>query len=79
MFCFNKGCNKQGINACPCNNVTYCSDKCQKEDWEDHKDNCRISTEINTAIESFHRDLLRVMNNIYYELGQMRIYIDNIK
>ena len=33
-------------NKCLCDNVRYCSKKCQKDDWERHKSECQAMPEI---------------------------------
>jgi hypothetical protein len=40
-----KLCAKCGVDGCflkcPCKQVMYCGKKCQKDDWNLHKTNCR--------------------------------------
>ena len=48
--CGNKACRNLGLFRCSrCKNVFYCSQKCQKISWKDHKVSCSESRDTGTS------------------------------
>ncbi|KAJ7138301.1 hypothetical protein C8R44DRAFT_342401 [Mycena epipterygia] len=56
-FCF---CSKPANNRCSaCKTVSYCSQECQRRDWQTHKKECRLPTpQVGTPNQI--RELVRV-------------------
>ena len=71
-----------GCDVCSEQEV-FCSSKCKEEAWPDHQARCGTSIEPGGVIEQpmtrYQREKLKSLNNIYYELGQIRRAIERIQ
>ena len=45
---------KKKLKTCgKCKKVAYCSKECQKEDWKDHKEDCRLAGAFNNMTNPY--------------------------
>ena len=63
--CICNRCGSTGIKVCSgCKKVRYCSRECQKEDWSDHKQDCK-----HHKIEKLKQKRVQLMKQHYFDMN----------
>jgi len=69
MNCFRKRRGNKIVLECSCAKAFYCSNKCIEY-------NCIKSSIYGETMTRFEKEVVKGLNNIYYELGEIRGVID---
>lgn len=59
MACSHCGAVARGLQRCPCGDVFYCDQQCQRADWKVHKTECKASKR--DAVDMSSPDVIQVV------------------